>query len=77
MLFTKLVVKEFKVEEIHCVKCKARVEEALKSIEGVKKVTADVSTGKTVIKSKKQISEDLIKEKLEENGFVAIFDEEL
>lgn len=74
MLFTKLVVKEFKVEEIHCVKCKARVEESLKSIEGVKKVNADVTTGKTVIKSKTEISNDLIQEKLEENGFKAIFE---
>lgn len=74
MLFTKLVVKEFKVEEIHCVKCKARVEESLKSIEGVKKVNADVATGKTVIKSKTEISNDLIQEKLEENGFKAIFE---
>ena len=74
MLSTKLVVKEFKVEEIHCVKCKARVEESLKSIEGVKKVNADVATGKTVIKSKTEISNDLIQEKLEENGFKAIFE---
>ena len=74
MLFTKLVVKEFKVEEIHCVKCKARVEESLKTIEGVKKVNADVATGKTVIKSKTEISNDLIQEKLEENGFKAIFE---
>lgn len=74
MLFSKLVVKEFKVEEIHCVKCKARVEESLKSIEGVKKVNADVATGKTVIKSKNEISNDLIQEVLEENGFKAIFE---
>ena len=31
----KLVVKEFKVEEIHCVKCKARVEEVVNDIQGV------------------------------------------
>lgn len=74
MLFTKLVVKEFKVEEIHCVKCKARVEESLKTIEGVKKVNADVATGKTVIKSKTEISNDLIQAVLEENGFKAIFE---
>lgn len=74
MLFSKLVVKEFKVEEIHCVKCKARVEESLKSIEGVKKVNADVATGKTVIKSKNEINNDLIQEVLEENGFKAIFE---
>lgn len=74
MLFTKLVVKEIKVEEIHCVKCKARVEESLKTIEGVKKVNADVATGKTVIKSKTEISNDLIQAVLEENGFKAIFE---
>lgn len=74
MLFKKLIVKEFTVEEIHCSKCKARVEESLKALDGVKKVTADVATGTTVIKSTKEISNDLIKEALEENGFVAIFE---
>lgn len=74
MLFAKLVVKEFEVEGIHCNKCKARVEEALKSIEGVKKVNADVATGKTVIKSKQEISNDVIKEKLDDLGFNAVFE---
>lgn len=73
MLFSKLVVKEFVVETIHCGKCKARVEETLKSIEGVKKVVAEVETGKTVIKSKTEIDEKIIFEKLDEAGFKAIF----
>ena len=74
MLFAKLVVKEFVVEGIHCSKCKARVEEALKSIEGVKKASADVATGKTVIKSKLEVSNEVIKEKLEDLGFTPVFE---
>ena len=77
MLFKKLIEKEFTVEEIHCSKCKQRVEESLKSIDGVKKVSADIATGTTIIKSTKPIDNNLIKETLEENGFKAIFDEEV
>lgn len=77
MLFKKLFVKEFMVEHIHCDKCKAKVEQSLKAIEGVKKASADVASGSTVIKSTKPIDNKLIEEALEENGFKAIFDEEL
>ena len=73
-LKNELIVKEFKVDEIHCSKCKARVEESLKALDGVKKVKADVATGKTVIKSVKEISNESIKLALDENGFVAIFE---
>lgn len=73
MLFKKLIVKEFTVEGIHCNKCKANVEAALKSIEGVKKVNADLETGKTVIQSKFEIKEEIIKEKLEDAGFNPVF----
>ena len=77
MLFKKLFVKEFMVEHIHCDKCKAKVEQSLKAIDGVKKASADVASGSTVIKSTKPIDNKLIEEALEENGFKAIFDEEL
>ncbi len=74
MLFKKLIVKEFVVEGIHCDKCKAKVENTLRSIDGVKKVKADTATGETVIKSLKPIDEQLIKEKLTEEGFNPVFD---
>lgn len=74
MLFAKLETKEFKVEGIHCNNCKARVEKALKEIVGVKKAEADVATGKTIIKSKNVIDNEIIKEKLVDLGFNPIFE---
>lgn len=73
MLFCKLVEKEFVVEGIHCEKCKANVENALKSIEGVKKVKVDLK-GNASIKSKQEVSNEIIKEKIEEAGFSVDFE---
>ena len=73
MLFSKLVEKEFFVEGIHCEKCKGNVEKALKSIEGVKKVNVDLK-GNAVIKSKGNIENEVIKEKIEEAGFSVNFE---
>lgn len=74
MLFTKLIEKKFVIEGIHCNKCKARAEEALKTIDDVKKVNVDVATGKTVLKSKTAIDEQIIKEKLVELGYNPVFE---
>jgi copper chaperone CopZ len=67
-----MLVKEFYVQTIHCKHCKETVEEALKSIEGVKKAKVDLD-GNAFIKSKEEISEDIITEKIEEAGFKVIF----
>lgn len=71
-----MIVKKFVVNGIHCKNCKKHVEEALKSIEGIKKVKVDLESGNTVIKSKEEISENIIKEKIEEAGFDVEFDDE-
>lgn len=68
-----MIVKEFMVQGIHCKNCKKHVEEALETIEGIKKYKVDLETGKTIIKSKEEISEDLIKERIEEQGFTVVF----
>ena len=73
MLFCKLVEKDFVVEGIHCEKCKANVENTLKSIEGVKKVKVDLK-GNASIKSKQEVSNEVIKEKIEEAGFSVSFE---
>jgi len=73
MLFYKLEEKEFFVEGIHCGKCKANVENALKSIENVKKVNVDLK-GNAIIKSKGTVDNAIIKEKIEEAGFTVVFE---
>lgn len=68
-----MIVKQFIVEGIHCKMCKKNVEEALKSIEEIKKFKVDLETGKTIIKSKEEVSEEVIKEKIEDCGFTVVF----
>ena len=73
MLFSKLIEKSFVVEGIHCEKCKANVEKTLLSIEGVKKVKVELK-GDVVIKSKQEINNEIIKEKIEDAGFSVVFE---
>lgn len=67
------VVKEFKVEGMHCAMCKKHVEEALGAIEGVKKVKVDLDSGEVKIKSKEEVSEENITKAIDELGFKAVF----
>lgn len=71
-----MIVKEFYVKGIHCKNCKKNVELALESIEGIKKIKVDLESGLTIIKSKEEISENIIKEVIEEAGFEVEFDDE-
>lgn len=67
------VEKVFKVEGMHCAMCKKHVEEALKSLDGVKKVKVDLESGNVKIKSKEEVSEDNITKVIDELGFKAVF----
>lgn len=67
------VEKVFKVEGMHCVMCKKHVEEALKSLDGVKKVKVDLESGNVKIKSKEEVNEDNITKAIDELGFKAVF----
>lgn len=67
------VIKEIKVEGMKCVMCKKHVEEALKSIESVKKVKVNLETGTVEIKSKEAVSNEEITTKIEELGFNVVF----
>lgn len=67
------VNKEIKVEGMKCAMCKKHVEEALKSIESIKKVKVNLETGTVEIKSKEEVSNEEIKTKIEELGFNVVF----
>lgn len=67
------IVKIFKVEGMHCAMCKKHVEEALKSLENVKAVKVNLKTGDVKMKSKEEVSNDLIAKAVDELGFKAIF----
>jgi copper chaperone len=55
-----------------CNGCENRVKNALTNIEGVKTVLADHNTGKVVVTSNEDISENVIKEKIEDLGFEVV-----
>ena len=58
-----------KVEGMVCNGCENRVQNALKNIEGVENVVADHTTGTVTITSKSEVSESVLKEKIEYIGF--------
>ncbi|MBR4694420.1 MAG: heavy-metal-associated domain-containing protein [Bacilli bacterium] len=68
-MFGKKEKKKVKIEGMHCSHCVKRVEEALSSLDTVKKVKVNLSKGEADIISEKEISNDLIKNKIEELDF--------
>lgn len=64
---TKLIVNG-----MMCGGCENRVKNAIKNIEGVENVTADHNTGKVIIISNNEVSEEIIKETLEDIGYEVV-----
>lgn len=58
-----------KVNGMMCGGCENRVKNAVQNIDGVESVTADHNTGKVVVKTNKEVSENIIKETLEDIGY--------
>lgn len=58
-----------KVEGMVCGGCENRVQNALKTIEGVENVVANHMTGTVTVTSKSEVKESVIKEKIEDIGF--------
>ena len=55
-----------------CGGCENRVKNAIKNIEGVENVTADHNTGKVIVISNNEVSEEIIKEALEDIGYEVV-----
>lgn len=58
-----------KVEGMVCNGCENRVQNALKTIEGVESVFANHTNGTVTINSKEDVAESVMKEKIEDIGF--------
>ncbi len=61
-----------KVNGMVCGGCENRVQNALKTIKGIKKVVADHASGMVTITCREQISELEIKEKIQAIGFEVV-----
>ena len=60
------------VNGMMCEGCENRVKNAIKNIEGVENVTADHNTGKVIVISDNEVSEEIIKEALEDIGYEVV-----
>lgn len=60
---------EIKVNGMMCSGCENRVQNALKTVEGVKEVVANHTTGIVRVTSNDEVSEISIKEKIEDIGY--------
>ena len=60
------------VNGMMCEGCENRVKNAIKNIEGVENVTADHNTGKVIVISNNEVSEEIIKETLEDIGYEVV-----
>ncbi len=58
-----------KVEGMVCNGCENRVQNALKTIEGVENVVADHTAGTVKVSVKEDVDENVLKEKIEDIGF--------
>lgn len=58
-----------KVEGMVCGGCENRVQNALKTIEGVEEVDANHETGIVKVTAKDEVDEKVMKEKIEDIGF--------
>lgn len=61
--------KIFYVDGMMCEGCENRIKNTIKNIEGVKDVTADHKTGKVVVTSNDNVSEETIKDTLDDIGY--------
>ena len=72
MLFAKGTTTVISVEGMHCVKCAAKVENALKALDGVKKAKVDLSKKSvTVAYDDTKVTVDAMKAAINAVGFKA------
>lgn len=64
-----MIKQEFKVNGMHCAACELLIEKKLSKIDGVKKVDANLSTGKVVVESAKSIDSEDLNLILKEDGY--------
>ena len=67
-----MVEKTVKIEGMMCPHCEARVKKVLEEIDGVQNVVASHEAKTAVITSTKEISDDVIKAIIEEQGYKVI-----
>ncbi len=68
-MFGNKIIKTIFIEGMSCGHCSKRVEEVLKSVNGVKSVSVSLEEKKAEVVLKKEISNELLKTSVEDIGF--------
>ncbi len=68
-MFGKKVKTVYVVEGMHCGHCAAKVEGAIKALDGVKSVKADPTSGNVEVVSSNELERSLVAEAVKSVGF--------
>lgn len=71
-MFGNKIVKTIFIEGMSCGHCSKRVEEVLKSVDGVKSVSVSLEDKKAEVILKKDISNEILKTSVEDIGFEVV-----
>ena len=71
-MFGNKIIKTIFIEGMSCGHCSKRVEETLKSIDGVKSVSVSLEEKKAEVVLKKDISNEILKAEIEDLGFEVV-----
>ena len=63
---------KIKVEGMVCGGCENRVQNALKTIEGIEEVVANHETGMVTVTAKEDVAKSVMEEKIEDIGFEVV-----
>ena len=68
-MFGNKIIKTIFIEGMSCGHCSKRVEDTLKSLDGVKSVSVSLEEKKAEVVLKKDISNEILKSSIEDIGF--------
>ena len=71
-MFGNKIIKTIFIEGMSCGHCSKRVEDTLKSIDGVKSVSVSLEEKKAEVVLKKDISDKILKSSIEDIGFEVV-----
>ena len=71
-MFGNKIIKTIFIEGMSCGHCSKRVEEALKSVDGVKSVSVSLEEKRAEVVLKKDISNEILKSSIEDIGFEVV-----
>lgn len=71
-MFGNKITKTIFIEGMHCAHCSKKVEDALKSVKGVKSVKVDLENKSAEVVLKTEVENDTLKSAIDDLGFEVI-----